>query len=616
MPPWAASPPARDAVPWRLLVPAQGFYLCFYTRFTVPLYTYYFCQVRLGPYTMDFSSLACVKGDAMWRVAALAIALCAAAALAGCGGGGDGAGGSGIEPPPSKQQTFSPSGGDKGERLVIASGSENREAAGAIQMAADESGVTVEMHYMGSVDIMNLLRDGADGYDAVWPASSMWISMGDERHIVRDAESTSTTPVVLGVRKSKAEELGWVSEDGTATVGTSDIVAAVRDGKLRFAMTSATQSNSGASAYLSFLTNLAGKDDPLTAEDVGDKRLQEDMKALLSGVDRSSGSSDWLKDMYLADPSGHDAMVNYESIVIQTDKELAARGEEPLVAVYPKEGIAISDSPLGYIDRDQGADAAFGRFQDALTGDGAKLELERVGRRTGLAGKIAFPDDADVKAAFNPDWGIVADGSVLRSSPLPSADVISEALNVYQSALRKPSYTIWVVDYSGSMYGEGKDGVTAGLEMALGDESKGYMIQPTKDDVNILIPFDSDARDSTRADGTDTGALLEASRENDADGGTDMYAGLTKALGMLPDDMSRYSVAIVLMTDGESMDFGAQGFEDAYARSGGNVPVFSIMFGDADDAQLKPIAEMTNGKVFDGRSGDLADTFRTVRGYN
>ena len=41
------------------------------------------------------------------------------------------------------------------------------------------------MHYMGSLEIMNALKAGGQNYDAVWPASSMWISMGDAKHIVK-----------------------------------------------------------------------------------------------------------------------------------------------------------------------------------------------------------------------------------------------------------------------------------------------------------------------------------------------------------------------------------------------------------------------------------------------
>ena len=61
---------------------------------------------------------------------------------------------------------------------------------------------------------------------AVWPASSMWISMGDTKHIVKDAASTSTTPIVFGIAKSKAVKLGWADDTGaTKPVSTADILA-------------------------------------------------------------------------------------------------------------------------------------------------------------------------------------------------------------------------------------------------------------------------------------------------------------------------------------------------------------------------------------------------------
>ena len=177
------------------------------------------------------------------RAAVVAAAVCAGAlALTGCtafnnsdDGTADGNGAS------ATTQTFQPSGGKPTATLSIASGSENKEVATAIQKAADQSNVAVTMHYMGSLEIMNALKAGGQNYDAVWPASSMWISMGDAKHIVKDAASTSTTPIVFGIAKSKAVKLGWADDSGaTKPVSTADILAAVSDGKLTFSMTSAT----------------------------------------------------------------------------------------------------------------------------------------------------------------------------------------------------------------------------------------------------------------------------------------------------------------------------------------------------------------------------------------
>ena len=74
--------------------------------------------------------------------------------------------------------------------------------------------------------------------------SWFWLAMGDAKHIVKSSQSVMVSPVVFGVRQSKAKELGWVGRDVTV----ADILAAIQANKLRFMMTSATQSNSGASA--------------------------------------------------------------------------------------------------------------------------------------------------------------------------------------------------------------------------------------------------------------------------------------------------------------------------------------------------------------------------------
>ena len=105
------------------------------------------------------------------------------------------------------------SAGRGGTEIRILSGSENQELEEIIGDCADEAGVRVEIDYKGSVDIMRTLQDGAKEYDAVWPASSIWISMGDEQHLVKHSQSVSITPVVFGIRQSLARELGFTDGD-------------------------------------------------------------------------------------------------------------------------------------------------------------------------------------------------------------------------------------------------------------------------------------------------------------------------------------------------------------------------------------------------------------------
>ena len=55
--------------------------------------------------------------------------------------------------------------------------------------------------------------------------------------------------------------------------------------------------------------------------------------------------------------------------------------------------------------------------------------------------------------------------------------------------------------------------------------------------------------------------------------------------------------------------------EQAYKNAKREIPIYSIMFGEADSSQLSKIANLTNAKVFDGRTS-LLEAFKQVRGYN
>ncbi len=63
--------------------------------------------------------------------------------------------------------------------LNILSGSENEVLEPILEEFEKQNNVNINMTYEGSVDIMQELQNGAENYDAVFPANSIWISMGD-----------------------------------------------------------------------------------------------------------------------------------------------------------------------------------------------------------------------------------------------------------------------------------------------------------------------------------------------------------------------------------------------------------------------------------------------------
>ena len=68
--------------------------------------------------------------------------------------------------------------------LRIVSGSENSELEPILEEFASREHIRIEMTYQGSLDIMRLLGEKDIPYDAVWPASSLWLTVGDTEHRV------------------------------------------------------------------------------------------------------------------------------------------------------------------------------------------------------------------------------------------------------------------------------------------------------------------------------------------------------------------------------------------------------------------------------------------------
>jgi Ca-activated chloride channel family protein len=501
--------------------------------------------------------------------------------------------------------------GNSGPEFSIISGSENTVIEPIVQDFCKQKGATCTMTYKGTLDI-GLALESPEGVkqDAVWPASSVWIDMFDTRRKVKSLTSIAQTPVILGVRLSKAQELGWTGKP----VYMKDILAAVNAGKLKFLMTSATQSNSGAAAYLAMLSSaLAGK--PLIEPgDLDKPEVQASVKQLLAGVERSSGSSGWLADLYVdSAKSGklYDAMWNYEAVLKETNDRLVGAGKDPLYFIYPADGVAVADSPLGFVDHGRGAEVEtfFNDLLAYLQTPDVQKRIAETGRRIPLGGVAAKPE---------PQWNFDPT-KLVTAIRMPEPAVIRQALTLYQVALRKPSLTALCLDFSGSMGGDGERQLQQAMQFLLTPaEVNRMLVQWTPADRIIVIPFDDHIRSVFQGTGapSDQANLLSSVSNERADGGTDMYACANAAIAEIrkTPNLSSYLPAIVIMTDGRS-DGDKPGFLARWRAIEPHVPVFGITFGDADKSQLDDLAAQTSARVFDGGS-DLAGAFRSVRGYN
>ena len=69
------------------------------------------------------------------------------------------------------------------------------------------------------------------------------------------------------------------------------------------------------------------------------------------------------------------------------------------------------------------------------------------------------------------------------------------------------------------------------------------------------------------------------------------------------------------MTDGQSNVGSYNDLYNYYKKNKSTVPIYSITFGSASYYELNNVSKLTNGKVFDGKSG-LKEAFKEVRSYN
>ncbi|MDR2758208.1 MAG: VWA domain-containing protein [Spirochaetaceae bacterium] len=507
--------------------------------------------------------------------------------------------------------TLSTENSDPKKALLLVSGSENRELEFLLEDFCGKNDTAVTIAYMGSLDIMKILAEGGGGYDGVWPANSMWISLGDTSFKVKHTVSIYQTPVVFGIKKSIADSLGFTAHE----VSVTDILAAIQAKKFTFCMTSATQSNSGACAYISFLYAFLGNPEMVKSEDLDDPALQRSVSELLKGINRSSGSSDWLKDLFLS--SDYDAMVNYETLIISSNKRLKEEGREPLYAVYPKEGVAMADSPLGYINNGNSEkEALFKKLQEYLLSAPVQLEIQKTGRRTGF-----IPISKENRKVFNADEGIDIN-KTLSIVKMPDAAAIEKALELYQEKLKKPSLTFYCLDFSGSMAGPGEAQLKEAVRNLLDqDMARRNLLSAGEKDENVFVLFNEGIRQIISISGNDSKDLLGAYNKVDSakpGGGTDIYTPIVKCFELMQGyNIQDYISSIIVMSDGESEDYFEE-FSGFYKTSGMevlDVPVFSIMFGEANQTQLDGLAELTRARVFDGKT-DLIAAFKNAKGYN
>jgi Ca-activated chloride channel family protein len=500
--------------------------------------------------------------------------------------------------------------------LRVLAGSELADMQPILDQAAKTTGVTVKLDLIGSLEgAERVATGGADGkYDALWFSSNRYLeTLPEAKQRLGNATRIMGSPVVLGVRPATVQRLGWTA----GAVTWKDIAAAAGRGDLTFAMTDPAASNTGFSALVAVASALDGSGRALDAAAID--RVAAPLTAFFSGQRITAGSSGWLTDAFTgrmtgADPGpAVDGLLTYEASLLGLNR--SGTLPEQLTVIRPGDGVVSADYPLTLMTAASGgARDAHERLAAYLRGAAVQDRIVReTWRRPGVTG-VALPAElpaAPVELSF-PD----------------TREAIDALLTAYQDRLRRPSRTVYVLDVSGSMKGDrirqlktALAGLT-GLNTSLTGESCRFR---SREEV-ILLPFSS--RPAAPQRFTVDAADAQPSRDRlraavgrlSAGGDTAVYDSLTAAHRELDgaEDRNRFT-SIVLMTDGESnrgrvlADFTAQ--MRKRPADAEPVPVFPVLFGEAAEEQMRQIAEVTGGELWDARGGDLTKAFCQIRGY-
>ena len=480
---------------------------------------------------------------------------------------------------------------------------ENKVLEDTLNKFAKKKDFELKITYADNLEIVDKLNSGSK-YDAIWASNSIWLDSLSGVS-TSDSKSTSITPITFGIKKSKAEKLGLIGKN----IRMKDILELIKNKEITFSMANPISTNSGATSYLNILSTLAGNPDVLTSKDLKNSQLKSDLKTFFSGLVRTSGDEDFLETSFIN--GNYDAAFTYEASIININKELEKQGKEILYAIYPVDGVSVSDSPLVYVNnRNDKKREIFLEIQDyILSGEGQEILLN-MGRRTWYGGIT----DKAPKNVFNKNWGI---DTTKYISPIkyPSMDVIKDALSLYQTALRKPVHVVFCLDYSGSMSGKGIEDLRSAMGYILTDKAKSNMIQFTGADKVDVIAFASNVNEAWSSKGDNLSGILDKINTHRVNGATALYPAAMRAISLLANESDEYNTSVILMTDGEGNVGTFSELEREYKIINREIPIYSITFGSADEYQLSKMAELSNGKVFDGRS-DLISAFKTVRGYN
>ena len=495
--------------------------------------------------------------------------------------------------------------------FTILAGSELKDIEPLLPALEQATGLRVVFKYAGTLEAVERLQSG-ERFDGAWLASNRYalLTPGVKEKILA-SERTMLTPVVLGLKQSKAKTLGWLDASGQPRPGVTwkDIAQAAEKDQFSFGMTSPSASNTGFSGLIGLAAALADKGDALEEKDIDAKRLTAFFKAQTL----TAGSSGWLAQAYVKEQARIDGMINYAASL----HALNASGQlaEPLSLIYPQEGILTADYPLMLLNNARRAD--YDKLLAFVRSAAFQTPMTQQTFRKPVATEVAFD------AKLYP--------STLIELPFPARlAVIDAVLQAFDDQIRRPADSSFVLDISGSMRGDRLAQMKTALLGLTGVDStlSGRFARLREREKISLLAFDDSVRPAQNF-------TLQAKQREQAEQAIRDYVNALQAGGdtaVFSAAQSAYQAAlarrkldagrfysVVLLTDGESNQ-GLSGSDfatwyGALPEADKGLRIYAIQFGEASADQLEALASLTGGRVFNATRTPLAQVFKEIRGY-
>jgi Ca-activated chloride channel family protein len=484
----------------------------------------------------------------------------------------------------------------------------------------------------------------------VWsPAASSWTQLLRQKTTAADkpdlvgpdvAPSIATTPLVIAMPKPMATALGWPGK----ALGWGDVLRLARDpkgwagvgqpyGAFTLGKTNPNFSTSGLHATIGTYVAATGTSSDLTLADLRKPAVQAYARDVEQAVVHYGDTTlTFLSNLQQADDRGEG--LRYISAVAVEEKSVwdynqgnptgdpttlgqHRKPRTPLVAIYPKEGTLLSDSPYVVLKApwvDEPVQKAAVAFLSYVRSDKAQERFTRAAfrRYDGKSGPAISGANG-----LNPQ-----EPKLVLRPPAPNVLAQVEALWAQQ---RKPAKVLLVIDVSGSMGESG--GADTKLELAKAAALKALDQFGARDDVALwafstplngapdpyrqLVPFTPIA--------TGKPLLRKEISALQPEGGTALYATARRAFRAMSGGVTSDRIsAVVLLTDGKNEyapDSDLNGLERELSpeNTALSVRFFPIGYGtDADLPTLRGIAQAARGAAYDASDPATIDKVFTA----